>query len=135
VVRRLPERLRPPADAFSRALDRVDHARSALAGSVPTPRLAGRPLAETLAVFEDDLGEVRSSAGSWRVPEVEPEWQACVAALDQALSRAEHLRLKSPAIAGFEGLLGAIDDLLAPLDAFDRAEDRFRDLRREARAR
>jgi hypothetical protein len=134
VFRRLPERLKAPADAFGRAADRVDHARSALAGSVPTSRLAGRPLAEALAVFEDDLREVRASADAWRVPEVEAEWLACVEALDQALFRAERLRLETPSIAGFEGLVGAIVDLLAPLDAFERAEERFREFRREARA-
>ena len=34
---------------------------------------------------------------------------------------------------GFEALVGTIGDLLAPLDAFEEAEERFRSLRRWAR--
>ena len=33
-------------------------------------------------------------------------------------------------IEGFEGLIGLVGDLLAPLDAFGAAAERFRDLRR-----
>jgi hypothetical protein len=40
------------------------------------------------------------------------------------------MRLDARAPAGFEGLIGAIGDLLAPLDAFGEAADRFRRLRR-----
>jgi hypothetical protein len=134
VTRRLPERLRAPSVAFGRALELVDRARSTLGASVPTPRLEGRPLAETLVVFEHDLREVRASAEAWRTPEVEREWRACVDALDDALSRAARLRLEAPSIPGFESLVGAIGDLVAPLDAFERAEERFRGLRRSARA-
>jgi hypothetical protein len=135
MIGRVPERLRAPLDAFQAAIDRADHARSALAAAVPTPRVAGRPLAEALAAFEEDLREVRASAGAWRVPEVELAWSACTEALDEALSRSERLRLDAPSIDGFEALIGAIGDLLAPLDAFERMEERFLDLRRDARAR
>jgi hypothetical protein len=37
--------------------------------------------------------------------------------------------VEAPPPVGFEGLIGLIGDLLAPLDAFAAAEERFRELR------
>jgi len=67
---------------------------------------------------------------AWRVPELEDAWAAADAALAQAHAQAERVRADPPDIAGFEGLIGLIGDLLAPLDAFNDAAERFRDVRR-----
>ena len=50
-------------------------------------------------------------------------------ALAEARATAERLRLEAPDPGGFEGLVGLIDDLLAPLEAFEEASVRFLDLR------
>jgi hypothetical protein len=42
---------------------------------------------------------------------------------------AERVRTDGVPPQGFEGLIGLIGDLLAPLDAFERAVVRFRELR------
>ena len=127
--RRLPEHLEESARAFDDLLPPLERARAALTGSVPGARLPGRPLAETLSEFEDGLREVRDGMDAWRSADVEPEWEACSRGLDEALEFADRVRTEGVQPEGFEGLIGLIGDLLAPLDAFERASTRFRELR------
>ena len=127
--RRLPEHLEAPAKAFDDLLPPLERARAALTGSVPGTRLPGRPLAETLSEFEDGLREVRDGMEAWRSADVEPEWEACSRGLDEALEFADRVRTEGVQPEGFEGLIGLIGDLLLPLDAFERASTRFRELR------
>ncbi|HET7308607.1 MAG TPA: hypothetical protein VFJ54_00620 [Actinomycetota bacterium] len=127
--RRLPEHLEAPARAFDDLLPPLERARAALTGSVPGTRLPGRPLAETLSEFEDGLREVRDGMDAWRSADVEPEWEACSRGLDEALEFADRVRTEGVQPEGFEGLIGLIGDLLATLDAFERASTRFRELR------
>jgi hypothetical protein len=127
--RRLPEHLEAPAKAFDDLLPPLERAKAALTGSVPGTRLPGRPLAETLSEFEDGLREVRDGLDAWRSADIEHEWEACSRGLDEALEFADRVRTEGVQPEGFEGLIGLIGDLLAPLDAFERASTRFRELR------
>jgi hypothetical protein len=127
--RRSPEHLEGPARAFDDLLPPLGRAEAALTGSVPGTRLPGRPLAEALSEFEDGLREVRDGMDAWRSPEVEPEWVACSRGLDEALALADRVRTEGAQPKGFEGLIGLIGDLLAPLDAFEGASARFGELR------
>jgi hypothetical protein len=128
--RRLPDALIGPHDAFEALIPPLERAKAALTSSVPGTRLPGRPLAETLLEFEQELADVRDRMPAWRSEPVEGAWVAADAGLREALARAERLRTGASDPAGFEGLIGMIGDLLAPLDAFHEAADRFRDLRR-----
>jgi hypothetical protein len=127
--RRLPEHLEAPAKAFDDLLPPLERAKAALTESVPGTRLPGRPLAETLSEFEDGLREVRDGMDAWRSPDLELEWEECSRGLDEALEFADRVRTEGVQPDGFEGLIGLIGDLLAPLDAFERASTRFRELR------
>jgi hypothetical protein len=127
--RRLPEHLEAPAKAFDDLLPPLERAKAALTESVPGTRLPGRPLAETLSEFEDGLREVRDGMDAWRSPDLELEWEECSRGLDEALEFAARVRTEGVQPDGFEGLIGLIGDLLAPLDAFERASTRFRELR------
>jgi hypothetical protein len=127
--RRWPEHLEGPARAFGDLLPPLGRAEAALTGSVPGTRLPGRPLAEALSEFEDGLREVRDGMDAWRSPDIEPEWGACSRGLDEALALADRVRTEGAQPEGFEGLIGLIGDLLVPLDAFERASDRLRELR------
>jgi hypothetical protein len=128
--RRLPDDLVAAHEAFSSLIPALEGAKAALTSSVPGTRLPGRPLAETLLEFEEDLAVVREGMPAWRAPAVEDVWRAADDGLRDALASAERLRVEAPEPAGFEGLIGTIGDLLAPLDAFHAAAERFRDLRR-----
>jgi hypothetical protein len=126
--RRFPEHLEEPASAFDELLPALERARSVLTESVPGTRLPGRPLAETLSEFEEGLREVRVGMDAWRSPDLEPEWDACSRGLDESLAVADRVRTEGAHPEGFEGLIGLIGDLLAPLDPFERAATRLREL-------
>ena len=128
--RRPPEGLEGPSRAFDELVPVLERAKAALTESVPGTRLPGRPLGETLWEFETGLREVRAGMDGWRVPEVEEQWCAASAGLDEALELAERLRTEARAPVGFEGLIGVIGDLLAPLEVFEAAATRFRELQR-----
>jgi hypothetical protein len=127
--KRLPEHLEAPSHAFDELIRPLERARVALTESVPGTRLPGRPLAEALSEFEHGVREVRDWMDAWRAPEVEAEWDACTRGLDEALALADRVRTSGAEPVGFEGLIGLIGDLLAPLDAFEAAAARFRELR------
>ncbi len=127
--RRLPEHLEAPFEAFGSAVEALEAGKAALPQAMPTTRLPGRPLAEVLLEFEEGLRAATAGMDGWRVPELEQEWLACDAALRRSLERAERLRVEAPDPGGFEGLVGLLSDLLDPLDAFERAAERFRALR------
>jgi len=126
--RRLPEHLVAPAKAFDGLLPPLERARAVLTESVPGTRLPGRPLAETLSEFEDGLREVRGGMAAWRSPDLAPGWEACSRGLDESLALADRVRTEGAHPEGFEGLIGLIGDLLAPLDAFEWAAARLREL-------
>ena len=108
----------------------LERAKAALTESVPGTRLPGRPLAETLWEFETGLCEVRAMMDAWRTPEVEEQWVAASAGLDDSLALAEHVRTEADAPVGFEALIGMSGDLLVALEAFEAAAARFRALQR-----
>jgi len=126
--RRLPAHLVEAYEAFRALVPGLEAAKEALMTSVPSTRLPGRPLAEALLGFEEGLRAVEAGMDAWRVPEVEADWVAARDGLRRALQLAERLRLEAPDPGGFEGLIGLVEELLAPLEAFEAASGRFRDL-------
>lgn len=127
--RRLPPELETVRDAFDAVLAEVEPAKAALADCMPTTRLPGRPLPDALAEYEEHLERARALMPPWRHRELETEWLACDSGLTDALSLARTLREEAPQLGGFEGLLGAVESLIDPLDPFEAAAERFRTLR------
>jgi hypothetical protein len=135
VFGRLPDRLQPALDGFRDVVASIERAKEALTDAVPTTRLPGRPLAEALLAFDEALCAADASMPDWRVDELEEQWRSCSRAIAASRREAERLRLRPDGPAGFEELIGAIDDVLAPLDAFRAAADRFRVVARRNRRR
>ena len=127
--RRLPEHLEGPARAFDDLLPPLRRAEAALTGLLPLLDEVRATTELPLSEFEDGLREVRDGMDAWRSADVEPEWEACSRGLDEALELADRVRTEGVQPEEFEGLIGLIGDLLAPLDAFERASTRFRELR------
>ena len=127
--RRLPPDVQPAFDAFVEVVDHVERGKAALTESVPSTRFAGRPLADSLLEFEDELRAAADGMAGWRRPEIGAAWEAADAGLRSSRERAERLRTEAPELGGFEGLIGLIGDLLAPLDAFGDARDALLGLR------
>jgi len=127
--KRLPDRLLVCHRAFLGVRQEVDDAKSVLAQAAPTTRMAGRPLVDVLAEYEEHLGHARAGMQAWRAPELAAEWDSCRRALDRAASLGERVRMEAEAPAGFEALIGVLDALSAPLEVFDDTEQAFRALR------
>lgn len=128
--RRLPSELADAYARFGEVAAVVERAKAAVLASVPTTRMAGRPLAETLLEFESELATAASLMDGWRAAEIAEVWEGARVGLADARALAERLRLEAATPVGFEQLVGTIGDLLAPLDAFIAADERFRSLRR-----
>ena len=128
--KRLPDELVEPARAFDELVPVLERAKAALTDSVPGTRMPGRPLGETLWEFETGLREVAERMDGWKAPEVRAEWEAASAGLATSLALAERLRTEGDEPGGFEELIGVVGDLLAPLEAFESAAARLREMRR-----
>ena len=128
------KRLSPELDAalvnLRAVVDEVEEAKQAMTGTVPSTRSAGTPLAEGILELEQRLAAARELMPAWRHQDLEDEWVACDAGIRESLERARRLREDPPELCGFEGLIWAVDQLLAPLEAFEAAAERFRTLRR-----
>jgi hypothetical protein len=110
-------------------LAEVEPAKAVLTAVMPTTRLPGRSLPDALVEFEAHLERADVAMPAWRHPRIEPEWAACERGVTEARARAERFRRDAPDLGGFEGLIWAVGELLSPLEAFEAAERRFRDLR------
>jgi hypothetical protein len=131
--RRLPPELAEPYAAFEHVAALLGEAKDALTAVMPTTRLPGTPLAEALEAFEDRLARASAGMEAWRVPEVMDAWGEATRGLERARERARAFREDPPELAGFEGLIWAVGEVLDPLEAFEIAEDRFRALRVRSR--
>jgi hypothetical protein len=128
--KRLPKELDASLAGLRIAVDQVEAAKDAMTGTVPSTRSAGTPLAEGILELEQRLAAAQELMPVWRHPDLEDEWIACDAGIRESLDRARQLREDPPELGGFEGLIWAVDQLLAPLEAFEAAAERFRTLRR-----
>jgi hypothetical protein len=114
--------------AFRDVLEHLEPAKAALTDVMPTTRLPGRPLPDALVEFEEGLERAAALMPGWRVPALEAEWTVCERGLVEAGERARRLREDAPVLGGFEGLIWAVEELMAPLDGFATAAERFRAL-------
>jgi hypothetical protein len=127
--KRLPGELQTQLQSFRGVVHEVEAAKSAMTGTVPSTRSTGTPLAEGIFELEQRLVAAQVLMPPWRHPDLEGEWLACDAGIRESLEQARRLREDPPELGGFEGLIWVVDQVLAPLEAFEAAAERFRSLR------
>lgn len=120
--KRMPERLAGPWEAFREQAERVEAAREALLGCLPVGRVDPAPVPVGLDLLGDELEAVRAELGAWRVVEVESEWEACRASVEDALGHVEAARAVAGTTTELEELLDAVTEVVEPLDAWADAE-------------
>lgn len=125
----MPAHLAGPWAAFRAQAQRVEDARQALLGCLPVGRVDPAPIPVGLDLLRDELREVAAQLDAWRVPEVQAQWQACRAAVDQALAHIEPTRTTAHRTDELEVLLAAVTDVVEPLDVWQDAEHHWRSLR------
>ena len=127
--RELPADLAPADQAFRLVLEELEPAKAGLSDVLPGTRMPGRPLHDALEEFATRLERAAALMPGWRRPELDDVWLRCQAGLQRARELAGTLLREAPDVAGFEQLLGLVEELLDPLEPFADAEDRFRGLR------
>lgn len=130
--RQMPEQLVAPWTAFGLQAQRVEDARQALLGCLPVGRVDPAPVPVGLDLLRDELIAVAERVHEWRVPQVEVQWLACRASLDDALAHVEPTRAIAARTDELEVLLDAVTDVVEPLDVWQDAERRWRSLRTRA---
>ena len=128
--KRLPDELQAPLESLRSVVMEIEGGKRAMTGTVPSTRSAGTPLAEGIHELEVRLAAASELMPLWRHSSLEVEWRACDEGIRESQDRARRLREDPPELGGFEGLIWAVDQLLAPLEAFEAAAERFRTLRR-----
>ncbi|MEX2458336.1 MAG: hypothetical protein WD770_05070 [Actinomycetota bacterium] len=126
--RDVPDRLREPARAFAGMAGELERAKAELLLAIPAARTAAVPLAEALLAFREGLDRAAAGMDAWRTPELDAEWARCAAGIDAARTAEVALRLR-PGNLPHDQLLFALQDLIAPLQAFEDAARRWDSLR------
>lgn len=112
--------------SFLDAAEVIEGGRRILLGTLPTLRVAPTPIALGTAAMRRAIIDARTWMDAWRVDELAPEWDACAVALgeaDGALAEVERLAATSDEM---DHVLGALQGVIDPLDAFADAERAFR---------
>jgi hypothetical protein len=125
--RRLAPELERPLAAFREVVGELEPAKDGLTRVLPTTRLPGVPLPDAIAAYEAALDRAAGRMAAWRHPELEEAWRACERGIAEARERARRLREEAPDLGGFEGLVGAVEHLLDPLEPFEDAAAAFRE--------
>lgn len=112
--------------AFLDCAEVIEGGRRLLLGTLPTGRVEPAPIGVGIDALERAIQDARGWMDRWRLPDVEDEWADCHAALDDAERAVPELRAVAATTRELEELLGAVEEVVAPLDAFADAERAFR---------
>lgn len=118
----MPPELRDAWQAFQAQAERVEAARQALLGCLPMGRVDPAPVPVGLDLLRDEVVAVAGDLDAWRTPAVEDAWQACRAAVDEALQAIPDARAVSASTGELEEMLDAVSGVVEPLDAWHDAE-------------
>lgn len=112
--------------AFLDCAEVIEGGRRLLLGTLPTGRVEPAPIGVGLDALGRALDDCRGWMDRWRLEEVADEWAACHEALDESQAATPVVREVAATTGELEELLGAVEDVVAPLDAFADAERAFR---------
>lgn len=122
----LPVDLEPAWRAFLDCAQVIESGRRVLLSTLPTGRVEPAPIGVGLDAIAGAIGDARGWMPDWRVEPVTDDWQDCTAALDEAEAAIPEVRTVAAETSELEELLEAVQDVVAPLDAFADAERTWR---------
>lgn len=138
VFRRKPDLPAEHHDAWWSFLDCaevIEGGRRVLLGTLPTGRVEPAPIGVGTDAVRRSIADARTWMPRWRIDELADEWQACMAALDEADAGLDEVDQIAGSTSELEELLESVQDVIEPLDRFADAERAFRRLWRLPRER
>jgi len=129
MLRRKPDLPSQHHDAwwgFVDCADVIEGGRRVLLGTLPTGRVEPAPITVGTAALRRAIDDARAWMPAWRLDELADDWDSCQASLNEALKAADELETVAASTGELEELLGAVQDVIEPLDAFADAERSWR---------
>lgn len=120
--KRMPTEFEPAFQAFRAQAERVEQARSALLSCLPVGRVDPAPVPVGLDLLRDELTAVSGELDAWRHDAITAHWAACSSATREALAALPDAHRVATSSTELEELLGAVGDVVEPLDAWHDAE-------------
>lgn len=112
--------------AFVDCAEVIEGGRRLLLSTLPTGRVEPAPIGVGAEAMRRAIMDARSWMAGWRVSELQDAWDDCRAGLDEAEATLTALEETAATTSELEELLGAVEDVVAPLDAFADAEREWR---------
>lgn len=122
----LPADLEPAWRAFLDCAQVVESGRRVLLSTLPTGRVEPAPIGIGLDAIAGAIRDARGWMPDWQVEVVADDWDDCDVALDEAEGSIDEVRHVAADTSELEELLEAVQDVVAPLDAFADAERAWR---------
>lgn len=122
----LPEDLHDAWWSFVDCAEVVEGGRRQLLATLPVARVEPAPVAVGLDALAGAVADARSWMDGWKLTELAGAWEDCAAALDEADAALSAARRVAAETGELEELLGAVQEVVDPLDAFADAERAWR---------
>lgn len=122
----LPPELHDAWWAFLDCAEVIEGGRRILLGTLPTGRVEPAPVAVGVDALRRALEDARVWMDRWRIDELGDEWGDCHEAMDESESNLDMVLEVAATTGELEELLGAVEEVVAPLDAFADAEREWR---------
>ena len=122
----LPADLHEAWRAFLDCAEVIEGGRRVLLGVLPTGRVEPAPVGVGTDALRRAITDAREWMPRWRIEPVEPEWRACLQALDDAEHGCAEVDGVEASTGELEELLEAVQDVIEPLDTFADAERAWR---------
>ncbi|HEX2028282.1 MAG TPA: hypothetical protein VHF25_09825 [Nitriliruptorales bacterium] len=123
----LPHDLHDAWWSFAGCAEAVDRGCRRLLATLPAGRVEPAPVAVGLDAMAAAIEDARTSLRRWRhVDRLHAEWERCAVALHESAGAIPATRQVAARTAELEELLGAVQAVVDPLDAFVQAERAWR---------
>jgi hypothetical protein len=122
----LPDDLHDAWWSFVDCAEVIEAGRRVLLGTLPTGRVEPAPIGVGTDAVRRSIVDARGWMEQWRIDELEPAWQDCLAALDDAERGSKEVDEVAATTSELEELLESLQDVIDPLDTFADAEREWR---------
>lgn len=108
--------------AFVDCAEVVEAGRRQLLATLPAGRVQPAPVGLGLDALGAAIEDARAWMPRWRIAEMADAWDDCAAGLEEAAAAIPEVRRTAASPGELEELLGAMTEVIDPLDAFADAE-------------